>query len=90
MTDSNPHSNDPPDPEPQPPTNFHHPYQPYTVQLDFMRTLYDVLEKGNNQVGILESPTGTVRPPFPPLKHSPLLTDTTPSYHQSHPTRLTH
>ncbi|KAH6844784.1 helicase C-terminal domain-containing protein [Chaetomium sp. MPI-CAGE-AT-0009] len=39
--------------------NFHHPYTPYDVQLDFMRTVYDVLEKGNGQVGILESPTGT-------------------------------
>jgi chromosome transmission fidelity protein 1 len=26
------------------PTDFHHPYQPYDVQLDFMRTVYDVLE----------------------------------------------
>lgn len=42
------------------PTDFHHPYQPYDVQLDFMRTVYDVLEKGDGQVGILESPTGTV------------------------------
>ncbi|KAH6649534.1 helicase C-terminal domain-containing protein [Chaetomium tenue] len=39
--------------------DFHHPYTPYDVQLDFMRTVYDVLEKGNGQVGILESPTGT-------------------------------
>ncbi|KAK4124074.1 DNA repair helicase [Parathielavia appendiculata] len=42
-----------------PPINFHHPYQPYDVQLEFMRTVYHVLEKGNGQVGILESPTGT-------------------------------
>ncbi|KAL2268067.1 hypothetical protein VTJ83DRAFT_2913 [Remersonia thermophila] len=41
------------------PPNFHHPYQPYDVQLDFMRTVYDILEKGSGQVGILESPTGT-------------------------------
>ncbi|KAL1837797.1 hypothetical protein VTJ49DRAFT_3384 [Mycothermus thermophilus] len=41
------------------PPNFHHPYQPYHVQLEFMRTVYDILEKGNGQVGILESPTGT-------------------------------
>lgn len=47
-----------------PEIDFHHPYQPYSVQLDFMRTVYDVLEKGNNQVGILESPTGTVRAPL--------------------------
>ncbi|KAG7284263.1 hypothetical protein NEMBOFW57_010627 [Staphylotrichum longicolle] len=42
-----------------PEIDFHHPYEPYSVQLDFMRTVYDVLEKDNNQVGILESPTGT-------------------------------
>jgi chromosome transmission fidelity protein 1 len=41
--------------------NFHHPYTPYDVQEQFMRTVYDVLEEGNGQVGILESPTGTVR-----------------------------
>ena len=41
--------------------DFHHPYTPYDVQLEFMRAAYDVLEKGNGQVGILESPTGTVR-----------------------------
>jgi chromosome transmission fidelity protein 1 len=38
--------------------DFHHPYTPYTIQEDFMRTVYDVLEEG--KVGILESPTGTV------------------------------
>ncbi|KAK0625169.1 helicase C-terminal domain-containing protein [Bombardia bombarda] len=42
-----------------PPIDFHHPYTPYNVQLDFMRAAYDVLEKGGGQVGILESPTGT-------------------------------
>lgn len=42
------------------PTNFHHPFTPYGVQLEFMRAVYDVLQKGNGQVGILESPTGTV------------------------------
>ncbi|KAL2156997.1 hypothetical protein VTH06DRAFT_8625, partial [Thermothelomyces fergusii] len=41
------------------PDNFHHPYTPYDVQLEFMRTVYDVLEKGDGQIGILESPTGT-------------------------------
>ncbi|CAP65065.1 uncharacterized protein PODANS_5_6530, partial [Podospora anserina S mat+] len=41
------------------PIDFHHPYTPYPVQLEFMRTVYDVLERGNGQVGILESPTGT-------------------------------
>lgn len=40
-------------------TNFHHPYSPYDVQLEFMRAAYDVLERGGGQVGILESPTGT-------------------------------
>ena len=46
--------------------DFHHPFTPYNVQLDFMRAVYDVLEKGEGQVGILESPTGTVSlPPLP-------------------------
>ncbi|KAI1088048.1 DNA repair helicase [Rostrohypoxylon terebratum] len=39
--------------------DFHHPYTPYDVQEQFMSTVYDVLEKGEGQVGILESPTGT-------------------------------
>lgn len=42
--------------------NFHHPYTPYDVQEQFMKTAYQVLETGGGQVGILESPTGTVRP----------------------------
>lgn len=40
--------------------DFHHPYTPYDVQTQFMRTAYDVLEAGQGQIGILESPTGTV------------------------------
>lgn len=40
--------------------DFHHPYTPYAIQEVFMQTLYEVLEKGGGQVGILESPTGTV------------------------------
>lgn len=43
--------------------DFHHPYTPYDVQEQFMKAVYDVLETGNGQVGILESPTGTVSPP---------------------------
>ncbi|KAK3690454.1 helicase C-terminal domain-containing protein [Podospora appendiculata] len=39
--------------------DFHHPFTPYDVQVQFMQTAYDVLEKGDGQVGILESPTGT-------------------------------
>ncbi|RYP18252.1 hypothetical protein DL765_004051 [Monosporascus sp. GIB2] len=39
--------------------DFHHPFTPYDVQDQFMRTVYDVLERGDGQVGILESPTGT-------------------------------
>lgn len=39
---------------------FNHPYTPYDVQTDFMKTAYGVLQKGGGQVGILESPTGTV------------------------------
>ena len=42
------------------PLDFHHPYTPYDVQIEFMRAVYGVLEKGGGQVGILESPTGTV------------------------------
>lgn len=40
--------------------DFNHPYTPYDVQNDFMKTAYGVLQAGNGQVGILESPTGTV------------------------------
>lgn len=40
--------------------DFHHPYTPYAIQETFMSTVYQVLEAGN--VGILESPTGTVSP----------------------------
>ncbi|KAI0018902.1 DNA repair helicase [Xylariomycetidae sp. FL0641] len=39
--------------------DFHHPYTPYDVQEQFMKTVYRVLEQGDGQVGILESPTGT-------------------------------
>ncbi|POS72055.1 hypothetical protein DHEL01_v209554 [Diaporthe helianthi] len=39
--------------------NFHHPYSPYDVQIDFMKAAYAVLERGEGQIGILESPTGT-------------------------------
>ncbi|KAK2595724.1 hypothetical protein N8I77_013749 [Diaporthe amygdali] len=39
--------------------NFHHPYSPYDVQLEFMKAAYDVLARGSGQIGILESPTGT-------------------------------
>lgn len=39
--------------------DYHHPYTPYDVQLEFMKTAYNVLEHGKGQIGILESPTGT-------------------------------
>ncbi|KAI1117730.1 helicase C-terminal domain-containing protein [Nemania sp. NC0429] len=39
--------------------DFHHPFTPYHVQQQFMHTVYNVLERGNGQIGILESPTGT-------------------------------
>ncbi|OAR05999.1 hypothetical protein LLEC1_04093 [Akanthomyces lecanii] len=39
--------------------DFQHPFTPYDVQEQFMRTVYQVLEAGHGQIGILESPTGT-------------------------------
>lgn len=36
---------------------FNHPYKPYDIQIDFMKTLYSTLE--SKKVGIFESPTGT-------------------------------
>ncbi|PHH77643.1 hypothetical protein CDD82_3416 [Ophiocordyceps australis] len=39
--------------------DFHHPYTPYDVQLQFMRVVYSILQTGQGQIGILESPTGT-------------------------------
>ena len=40
--------------------DFHHTFTPYDVQEQFMKTVYNVLEAGDGQVGIIESPTGTV------------------------------
>lgn len=40
--------------------DFHHPFTPYKVQDQFMQTVYQILQTGEGQVGILESPTGTV------------------------------
>lgn len=37
---------------------FSHPYEPYNIQIRFMKELYDTLQ--NKKVGIFESPTGTV------------------------------
>ncbi|KAH6643831.1 helicase C-terminal domain-containing protein [Boeremia exigua] len=37
--------------------DFHHPYEPYGIQKQFMSAVYDCLEDG--KVGIFESPTGT-------------------------------
>ncbi len=45
---------------------------PYDVQLQFMKEVYDVLERGDGQIGILESPTGTVSSSHLPL-HPPEL-----------------
>ncbi|KAH6668631.1 DNA repair helicase [Plectosphaerella plurivora] len=39
--------------------DFNHPYTPYDVQNQFMTAAYNVLEAGDGQIGILESPTGT-------------------------------
>jgi len=35
---------------------FYHPYEPYDIQLEFMRTLYECIDQG--KIGIFESPTG--------------------------------
>ncbi|KAK6436243.1 ATP-dependent DNA helicase chl1, partial [Oleoguttula sp. CCFEE 5521] len=40
-----------------PPKDFHHPYQPYDIQQQFMQAVYDCIEDG--KVGIFQSPTGT-------------------------------
>jgi chromosome transmission fidelity protein 1 len=37
--------------------DYHHPYEPYEIQKEFMNAVYDCLEDG--KVGIFESPTGT-------------------------------
>ena len=42
----------------KPPDEFPFPFQPYSIQQDFMRALYSALERGC--IGIFESPTGTV------------------------------
>jgi chromosome transmission fidelity protein 1 len=34
------------------------PFAPYKIQLEYSRSLYELLDRG--QVGIFESPTGTV------------------------------
>ena len=40
------------------PEDFHHPFQPYQLQNDFMKALYATID--SKSVGIFESPTGTV------------------------------
>ncbi|KKY21951.1 putative imidazole glycerol phosphate synthase hishf [Diplodia seriata] len=40
--------------------NFHHPYEPYEIQKQFMSALYECIEDG--KVGILESPTDEDEP----------------------------
>ncbi|KAF2724334.1 DNA repair helicase [Polychaeton citri CBS 116435] len=39
------------------PKDFHHPFQPYAIQQQFMEAVFDCIE--NKKVGIFESPTGT-------------------------------
>ena len=40
------------------PHDFSFPFEPYNIQVEFMKNLYQALEQG--KVGIFESPTGTV------------------------------
>lgn len=40
------------------PEIFPFPFEPYSIQKDFMKVLYTCLQSG--KVGIFESPTGTV------------------------------
>jgi chromosome transmission fidelity protein 1 len=41
------------------PEEFPFPFPPYPIQVDLMKSVYEIFEYG--KVGILESPTGTVR-----------------------------
>lgn len=43
-------------PEKEQEAQFHHPFTPYEIQLQFMRALYGCLEDG--KVAVFESPTG--------------------------------
>lgn len=47
------------------PQDFHHPFTPYEIQLQFMRALYGCLEDG--KVAVFESPTGQHRTPLIPV-----------------------
>lgn len=38
--------------------DYHHPYEPYAIQQQFMDAVYECLEEG--KVGIFESPTGVM------------------------------
>lgn len=42
--------------------DFHHPYTPYKIQIDFMNALYETIDQG--KIGIFESPTG-INDPVP-------------------------
>ena len=39
------------------PDEFEFPFEPYQIQKDFMKNLYDTIEQ--KKIGIFESPTGT-------------------------------
>lgn len=51
---------------------FGFPFEPYGIQKDFMKELYNVLDQG--KIGIFESPTGTVSKGFQLQQKEPFFT----------------
>ena len=58
--------------------DFHHPFTPYDIQIQFMQSLYTSLDQG--KVAIFESPTGKLKIPPNSPRCPPLLTLSTFRY----------